>query len=196
LVPFEVAFVLAAALLPLPVPAVLPLLVVASMSLWLRGTSFAAMTKGPALYALVGAAAGLVGLVLAIAIGTPLVERLTGGAVQWSMYPIVRGSAGPFVSIAVLVGASAVAAELVLRGWIVERVLGLGGHATLAVLVGAFAEALITPGSLDTRIGAAVFGIAMGAMYVGGPRSVTAPLCARVVFSVGALALEALRVIG
>ena len=41
-----------------------------------------------------------------------------------------------------------------LRGWIVERVRELGGAPAMAVLVGAIAEALITPGGVGVRIGA------------------------------------------
>jgi hypothetical protein len=196
LVPFEVAIVLIAAAVPLPIPVVIPLLAAASLSLWVRGRSFAQVTKGPPLYAAIGAATGLVGLALAVAIGTPLVERVTDQAVQWSMYPIVRGSASAFGTLAVLVGLGAVAAELVLRGWLVERVLELGGNAVLAVLAGAFAEALVSGGDLSARFGAGVFGIAMGWMYVAGGRSVTAPMCARLTFSLGALVLEAMRVVG
>ena len=210
LVPFEVAIVLIAAVVPLPIPVVIPLLAAASLSLWVRGRSFALVMKGPALYALIGAATGVVGLVLAVAIGTPLVERVTDQAVQWSMYPIVRGSASAFATLAVLVGLGAVAAELVLRGWIVERVLELfpagrsesgalhlwRGNTVLAVLVGALAEALVSGGDLSARIGAGVFGIAMGWMYIAGGRSVTAPMCARLTFALGALVLEAMRVVG
>lgn len=196
LVPLEVAVVLAAAAIPLPIPVVIPLLAAASLSMWARGRSFAQVTKGPALYAAIGLAAGLVGLAFAVVAGTPLVERVTDQAVQWSMYPIVRGSATSFSTLAVLVGLGAVAAELVLRGWIVERVLELHGNAVLAVLVGAFAEALVSDGELTARIGAGIFGIAMGWMYVTGGRSVTSPMLARLAFSLGALALEALRVVG
>jgi hypothetical protein len=112
------------------------------------------------------------------------------------MYPIVRGSAGAFSTITVLVGLGTVAAELVLRGWIVERVLELHGSPVLAVLVGAVAEALVSDGNFTARIGAGLFGIAMGWMYIAGGRSVIAPMLARLAFSLGALALEALRVVG
>lgn len=198
LVPFEVAAVLLAAVVSLPVPVVVPLLAIASLSMWARGRSFASVVTGPPVHAAVGAAAGASALVIAIVIGTPLVERVTDGAVQWSMYPVVRGSLGTFATLAVIVGVSALAAELVLRGWIVERVLELsrGRHAVLAVLVGAFAEALVVPGDATARIGAGLFGIALGWMFVAGGRSVVAPLLARLVFSLGALGLEALRVIG
>lgn len=197
LVPFEVAIVLAAALVALPIPVVIPLLAAASLSLWVRGRSFALVTKGPALYALIGLGAGLAALALSLAVGTPLVERATEHAVQWSMYPIVRGSTGAFATVALLVGLGAIAAELVLRGWIVERVLELArGNVVPAILVGAFAEALVTDGDINARIGGGVIGLAMGWMYVAGGRSVVAPICARLAFSLGALVLEALRLVG
>ncbi len=209
LVPVEVAIVLAAAFVALPIPVVIPLLVAGSLSLWVRGLSWAHVLKGPAVYAAVGAAAGVVALLLAISLGTPLVESLTGGAVQWSTYPIVRGSPNAAVMLAVLFGIGAIASELVLRGWLVERVLELGGRPVLAILIGAFAEALIVfpvvqgdpgavmiGGDLTARIGAGLFGLALGWMYLAGGRSVLAPICARMTFALGALALEAFRLVG
>ncbi len=196
LVPVEVAVVVAASIFTLPVPAVVPLLIAASLSLWLRGRSWGGVFKGPAIYAVVGLCAGAAALVLALFVSTPLLEAVTDFAVQWSMYPVVRGSGGTAIMVAIVVAISAVAAELVLRGWIVERVLELRGHLVLAILVGAIAEALISDGDLGMRIGAGLFGIGCGWMYVAGGHSVVAPICARLVFSVGALALEALRIIG
>jgi len=196
LVPAEVAAVVLLSVVGLPIPAVVPLLVVASASLWLRGRSWAEVTKGPALYALIGGAAGIVALVLALWIGTPIAESLTDYAVQWSSYPIVRGSSVQFFVVALVVALFAVAAELVVRGWIVERVLELGGHPLLAVLVGAFAEALLAPGDFTVRIGAGLVGIGLGWMYVAAGRSVVAPICARVAFTIGALLLEAMRLVG
>jgi hypothetical protein len=196
LVPFEVAVVIAAALVALPVPTVVPLLIVASISMWLRGRSWTSVFKGPALFAAVGVVAGAAALVLALFVSTPLLESISDYAVQWSMYPVVRGSAGTTIMVSIVVGVSAVAAELVLRGWLVERVLELRGHPVLAILLGAIAEALISDGDLAMRIGAGVFGIGCGWMYIAGGRSVVAPICARLVFSLGAVVLEALRVVG
>lgn len=200
---------IAASLVALPVPVVIPLLVAASLSLWLRGRSWLAVLKGPALYAAIGAAAGAVALVISLVFGTPIVERITGGAVQWSMYPIVRGSPGTFATVAVIVAVGALAAELVLRGWLVERVLELRGPPMLAIAVGALAEALLVfplaggdpgplgiDGDLTARIGAGIFGLAMGGMYVAAGRSVLAPLCARMTFTLGALVLEAAQLVG
>jgi hypothetical protein len=209
LVPVEIAVVLAAAAIELPIPVVIPLLVAASLSMWIRGRGWTDVLRGPASYAAIGAAAGVLGLVLALAAGTPLVEGITGSAVQWSMYPIVRGSAAATLMVGVLVGVGAVASELVLRGWLVERALGFGAPPVIAILLGAFAEALLVfpvahgdPGALGitgdvtARIGAGVFGIAMGWMYVASGRSAVAPMCARATFALGALALEAFQIVG
>jgi hypothetical protein len=96
-----------------------------------------------------------------------------------------------------MVIAMAVASELALRGWIVERVLELSpGPPILPVLVGAIAEALVTPGDVATGTGAGVFGAGLGWIYVAAGRSVIAPICARIAFSLAAVVLEALRVIG
>jgi hypothetical protein len=188
--------VIAAAVISLPVPTVVPLLIAASLSLWLRGRSWAGVIKGPALYAAIGALAGGAALVLALFVSTPLLESISDFAVQWSMYPVVRGSSGTAIMVAIVVGVSAVAAELVLRGWLVERVLELRGHPVLAILAGAIAEALISDGDLGMRLGAGLFGIGCGWMYIAAGRSVVAPICARLVFSLGAVLLEALRVVG
>jgi hypothetical protein len=162
----------------------------------LRGRSWADVAKGPAIYAAIGCAAGVVALVAALLVSTPLLEAITDHAVQWSMYPFVRGSGAQAIMVAIVVGISAVAAELVLRGWIVERVLDLGGHRVLAVLIGAIAEALVSDGDFPMRLGAGLFGIGLGWMYLAAGRSVVAPICARLVFSLGAIVLETVQIIG
>lgn len=196
LVPVEVAVVIAAAVISLPVPAVVPLLIAASLSLWVRGKSWGEVIKGPPLYAGIGVAAGVVALVLALFVSTPLLEAITDYAVQWSTWPIVRGSGTNTLMVAIVVGLSAIAAELVLRGWLVERVLELGGHRVIAILVGAVAEALVSDGDLGIRIGAGIFGAGLGWMYLASGRSVVAPTCARLVFSIGAVVLEGLQLVG
>ena len=50
---------IAASLVALPIPVVIPLLVAASLSLWLRGRSWLAVLRGPGLHAAIGAAAGI-----------------------------------------------------------------------------------------------------------------------------------------
>jgi hypothetical protein len=184
----------------MPVTVIVALLAVASVTMWLRGKSWTHVIKGPAVYAAIGAAAGLIALVLALVVATPLVEGVTDWAVQWSTYPVARGSAAQAILVAIVVGVGALAAELVLRGFIVETVLDLAGDRPgarlLAILVGAVGEALLAEGDVAMRLGAGVFGLGLGWMYIAGGRSVVAPLCARLAFSLGAVALEALQLIG
>lgn len=200
LVPVEIAALLAIAIAPLPdsLPIALPLCVVATLSRWVRGRSWAEVSTGPyASLAAIGAAVGAVALALAVVLGTPVVETIAARAVEWSTMPVVRGSATAFTMVAVHTLATAVAFELALRGWIVERVLELSpGPALLPIAAGGLAEALLTPGPPAARLGAAVFGAGLGVLYVAGGRSVVAPVCARLAYAVGALSLEALRVVG
>ena len=199
LVPFEVGAVLALAIAPLPesVPVALPLLVVASLSRWVRGRDWGQLLGGDVRTVAVSAVAGLVALGLAVAVGTPFVELMSHRAVEWSAFPVARGSAMQAALVALIATAMATANELALRGWIVERVMELSpGPPILPVLAGAIAEGMVTQGDLASRIGAGVFGAGLGWIYASAGRTVVAPICARVAFGLGAVCLEALRLIG
>lgn len=193
LVPFEVAVIAAAAIVPLPetVPVAMPLAAAAALSLWIRKRSFAA---GEGVW--IGALAGVTALVIALVLGSPLVEATTDRAVMWSSYPIVRGSVAQAILVAVAVSAAAIAMELALRGWIVERARELVPRAgdVAGIAVGAIAEAVVTPGDGLVRVGAALFGAGLGWMYVA-TGGLAAPIAARVVFVLGALLLEALMLV-
>jgi hypothetical protein len=178
------------------VPWIAGLLVVATLVNWLRKRSWADRVRGPAIYAAIGAGAGLIALMLAILLGTPAVEGFTDQAVQWSSYPVVRGSVSTFAMVALVVAVGSLASELVLRGFVVELSHELTRSNIASVLMGALAEALLTGGDAGMKLGAGVFGLGLGAMYVASGRSVLAPLCARLTFALGALVLEALRVVG
>jgi hypothetical protein len=119
-----------------------------------------------------------------------------GPDLEWSPYPIVRGNAAALFQVAIIVGAATIASELVLRGWVVERVFELGGGRALAVLAGALGEALVSDGELGARLGAAVFGAGLTWMYIASGRSLVPGTCARLAFTLGALILEALRLVG
>jgi hypothetical protein len=199
LVPFEVAAIVALAIVPLPelMPVTLPLLVVATASRWARGRSWSQVLRADGWTVAVAAAAGLAALAIALAAGTPLVERMTRFTVEWSAYPIVRGSPPQLFAVALVVIAMAIASELALRGWIVERLLELApGPPVWPVVAGAVVEGLVTPGDAWVRIGAVAFGVGLGWIYVAAGRSAVASICARVAFSLGALLLEGLRITG
>jgi hypothetical protein len=201
LLPFEILAVIAVALLwprlawSELIPYSLPLVIAASAFRARRGRAREEISIDRE-HVLVGALAGAVALGLAIVVGTPIVETLSNHAVDWSQFGFVRGNGTQLVVFVVWVTIAAIAAELALRGWIVERVLELSpGPVVLPILVGAIAEAALTPGDLGVRLGAGVFGMGLGWMYVAGGRSVVAPICARLVFSVGALLLDGLRIL-
>src|SRR5512140_916168 len=95
LVPFEVAAVLALAIAPLPdaLPVALPLLAVATVSRAVRRRSFHELMHTDGRTVAIGAAAGLGALVIAVVAGAPFVELMSGRAVEWSAFPVVRGNA-------------------------------------------------------------------------------------------------------
>ncbi|MBA3460365.1 MAG: CPBP family intramembrane metalloprotease [Deltaproteobacteria bacterium] len=199
LVPVEIALVLAIALIPWPeaLPIGIPLLLAASVCRWLRGRSWAEVFTGGADHVAIGAAAGVAALALAIVLGTPVVEAMSMRGVEWSRFPIVRGSAQQMMVVLIVVSIGALAAELAFRGWLLERMLELSpGPAVLPVMCGAIAEAIVMPGDLTLRLGAGLFGAGLGWMYVAGGRSIVAPVIARVAFVSGAVVLEGLKLIG
>ncbi|HEU0034001.1 MAG TPA: CPBP family glutamic-type intramembrane protease [Kofleriaceae bacterium] len=192
LVLVEVAAVLAIAVVPWPdrVPVALPLVVAATVARWVRGRSWSELWHGRG-HAKVGALVGLGGFAVALAVMTPL----AGGMVQWSEHAIVRGNASALWMVALLVAVTAAAEEAALRGWLVERALELRAPPLVAVLLGAAAEAIVMPGDLTNRLGAAVFGLGLGWIYVAGKRSLVAPVTARVVFVLALVAAEWLRLV-
>ncbi len=145
---------------------VLALLAIGALDMWRRGTSFRWGEYGTGLGMLAGAVA-------------VLVTWFASGGWAEAQDPVVLVM-------------MAVASELALRGWLVERVRTLpvlgAGAAVLAVLAGAIAEALLAPGNLTARIGAGAFGAGLGWMYVAS--GLRAPVAARLVFVMGALALQ------
>src|SRR5439155_25692763 len=98
---------------------------VAGVARWLRGRGWTDVVRGPASFAAIGAIAGVVALALAYAV-TPVVEVAAARDIDWSQFPLVRGSPSAVLTIGTLVAMMALATELALRGWIVERALELG----------------------------------------------------------------------
>jgi hypothetical protein len=191
LVPFEVLAVAAIAVAPFgsTFPFAMPLFVVATASRWLRGRSWSERLVTPRAprTAMVGALAGA----LAIAVATPLFGAFGVTAVDWWVLPALQGD-GTQVALAVTVLlASAIALELALRGWIIERMLELSpGPATLPIATAALAEALVTPGPIVSRIGVGLFSAGLGVLYVACRRSALAPIAARCTFVIGAVLVE------
>jgi hypothetical protein len=202
-------------------PVALPLFVAATASRWLRGRAWfgegraeqtsrgkpitlsqaparspARATRDTAYLAALGVIAGAVALGLAIVVTTRGIATLSQRPFGWAEDAMARGDVVRIASVALHVAVTALALELALRGWIVERVLELSpGGPILPICVGAIAEALVTPGDGATRVGAALLGAGLGTLYVAGGRSVVAGSCARIVFQAGAVVLEGLRLV-
>lgn len=190
LAPVEALAVIAIALAPVGYmfPFALPLLAVATTSRWLRGRSWTERLVSPRML-VVGAIAGTI----AITIAAPLFGAFGVTAVDWWVLPALRGDGSQVALALCVLLASAVALELALRGWIIERMLELSpGPATLPIATAALAEALVTPGAVVSRIGVGLFGAGLGVLYVASRRSVLAPIAARCAFVTGAVLVERL----
>jgi len=215
LVPFEVLAVLAIAVAPIgdTFPFALLLLAVATTSRWIRGRSWAelvvagrastdvtsastdvasasanpAASQGLVRALAVGGVAGL----LAIAVAAPLIGAFRVTTIDWWVLPAIHGDAAQLALVSCVLLATAIALELALRGWIIERMLELSpGPTTLPIATAALAEALVTPGPIVSRIGVALFGAGLGLLYVALRRNVLAPIAARCVFVMGAVLVE------
>ena len=194
----ELVVVLACAIAPLPVPAQLPLLVMAMISLGLRGQTWAERVRFGRDPLVVGAATGVAALVLALAI-TPWIERGAGSLVQWSSVAAVRGKPEMFLVFALITTVMGLAAEMVLRGWVLERVRTLGPGRTgpiAGIAIAAVVEAVFTSEPGAPAFGSFLVGVALGTMYLAAGRNLVVPVAARVCFEVGALVVQATRLVG
>lgn len=188
LAPLEALAIAALAIAPLgdTFPIALPLLVTATASRWLRRRAWREVVGSPRVM-LPSALAGA----LALAIATPLHGAFSVTAVDWWVVPALHGELAQLVLATSALAASAIALELALRGWIIERMLELSpGPPALPIAVAALAEALVTAGPVASRIGVALFGAGLGLLYVASGRNVLAPIAARVAFVACAIIAE------
>jgi hypothetical protein len=194
----ELVVLVACAVIALPVPAQLPLLLIALISYTIRRKPWSERWVGGQSRALVGATMGAVALAIAVAIG-PVLEAQTGGLVGWTRHGIVRGKVDAFVTFAMIVAALAVATEIIMRGWILERIRELvSGRigVAIAIAVTAAIEAIFTGDPGWSSLGAALVSAALSALYLAGGRSLVAPVAARLTFELGVLVLEGLKLVG
>jgi hypothetical protein len=176
-----------------PTILLIALFALGSVDRWRRDRSWVeTLPPAPGL-ALAGIAAGAVALALALLLATPFLEDLSARAIEWTDTATVRGSVLAFVTVAMLVGATAVARELVFHRWMIDRAHEAGVRAMPAALLAAVAEGLVTDGHIVARMGAALTGFGLALLYLGGGRRLAAAIACRLTFDLGALALVALR---
>jgi membrane protease YdiL (CAAX protease family) len=171
------------------------LLAAASLERWLRGKSWTLELAPAPGYGLAGAALGAVALALAIVAAVPLWEHLTPRSIEWTQTAVVRGNLVVWLTLALLVVAQSVAAELVFRRWALERLRDLRVPGLIAALLAAVAEALAVSGNLLSRSGALLSGLGFGLLYLGAGRGLAPAIACRVTFELGALTLVALRLL-
>jgi hypothetical protein len=150
-----------------------------------------------------GALVGALALALALVLAAPVAD-VAARSVEWSTLPVVRGSALQAVTLARggdrrgagrrTDAAAGGGSRRSRRPW---RGAGRGprGAAAGGVIAAAVLEAAIAP-LPGARLGIAVTSAGFGVLYVGAGRRLGASLAARATFELGALALQALMLIG
>jgi hypothetical protein len=132
---------------------------------------------------------------------SPSLLDVTGRAVEWSTEPVVRGSVGIAATVMVVTLILGIAAEYVFRRWILDGVaawvVARGEPRQVALAAGVFVaaviEAAVSPHGDGPRIGTFIAGLGLGALYVTAGGRITGALTARLVFELGAVMLQAMR---
>ncbi len=171
-----------------PIVALIVALALGSVSRWSRGDSWSSGRPVEPLMLAGGIVVGLAALLLGVMLADPLLTSLTGRSVEWSQVAAVRGQFGAALVVGTLACAQVVAAELVLRRWVLERAREVVTPGA-AIVIATLAEAWLVGGSPGTRAGAAAIGLACGLLYIGSGGRLAPSLAARVTFELGALAL-------
>ncbi len=180
------------------------LLVVASIAMVIHGGGRWFLPRdgdrGAAWSALGGAVIGAAALGGAWLLSPALLDA-TGHAVEWTTEPTVRGSISLAAIVALVTATLALASELVFRRWLLDRIAGYvvarGEPRAVALVAGvltaAVIEAAVSPTGAGFRGGVAMTSLGLGAIYVTSGGRLAASLTARLVFDVGAIIVQALR---
>lgn len=171
----ELALVAAIIAVPLPIPTFIPLLILASVSLWMRSASWGQMVGSGEHFASDMAIGVAVGVVAQLGLWL-----LLGESLDLNTMPVVRGNISILISALIItwVGA-AIASEMVFRGYLIRRVSdalgGLGGEfadadspgtVTLATMSAALLFGWhVADGSLHTFFGGFFAGLGYGVLY-------------------------------
>lgn len=179
------------------------ILAAVSVARWVRGGRWfvARDGDGAAGWSALGGAAVGAGALAAAWMLSPAVAGLADASVEWTTEPVVRGSWSLALTVAAVTLALGVAGELVFRRWLVDRVAGWvqarGAVRTAALVVGVLAASAIEA-AVSARggepVGTFVAGVGVGTLYVGAGGRLAPCLSARLVFDLGAILLQALRV--
>ena len=171
------------------------LLAVASVDRWVRGKGWIEPRLPVPGLTVAGAGLGLVALGAALLFAGPALERATERSIDWTQITAVRGNLGILVTAIAVLGAQAIASELVFRRWLLDRLDGLGAQPWIAALAAAVAEGVVSGGHLGSRLGAAAAGLGFGLLYLGAGRRLAPAIACRLAFEIGALVIVYARLV-
>jgi membrane protease YdiL (CAAX protease family) len=173
-------------LVPLPIPALIPLLVGATLDLSLRGRSWAAVGLGGkdfGRHCLLGAAIGL-------AVASVLYFVASAST---SSTLLLEGNTSALLPALLLAAAWSAATEMVFRGFVIGSMHHLWG--SRAALVGVFVAGLFSalatgPSSSMAAMGALLYGVGYGLLYLAGRRSLALPMAAHMAIEMHTAVVE------
>lgn len=188
----ELALVGGAAAVPLTPTPLIPMVIAASLILWIGGRSWldVGLRGGDGTGAMIG---------LGVAIGAvafaalALVDPASLSANQ----PVsARGSLGVAAIAGVLAATAAFAAEMV-RGFVISRLIDLTGRPAAAVAIAAIAwGAIFGLARPAEALGLAIAGAGFGLLYLAGGKRMALPIAAHLTFEVGAVIAAAAQLSG
>ena len=161
------------ALLPLPIPPLLVLVLLASVSIALRGGSWLDTAPGDR-----AGARAHIGLGLVIGTALAILLHVLIGAGSVSML-LVHGNQRALVAGLLMALATSVASEMVFRGYVIdsmEKAWGATG-ARMGVIVGALLAVLVaSPSTVSAAAGTFVLGLGYALLYLAGRKSLALPI--------------------
>tara|TARA_R110002096_G_scaffold433887_2_gene653770 strand:+ start:78653 stop:79270 length:618 start_codon:yes stop_codon:yes gene_type:complete len=176
--------------LPLPVPALIPLVVLASVALEVRGLGWSHV----GLQGKHAARDSATGLVLGLLVASLL--PLAVGQAAESDFLLLQGNGRALVAALLLTLALSAASEMLFRGYAIAaatRVWGDSG-AIAGLLVGAVSGTIATqPASAGAALGAFVIGLGYGLLYFASGRRLILPITMHFVVDAYPIVLEFLR---
>jgi len=165
-------------LLPLPIPAMIPLVILASIALELRGLGW----NGVGLNAENALRDGLTGLLLGLLVAS-LLPLAVGGGGSGSDFLLLDGNGRVLIAALLLALALSAASEMLFRGYVITaatRIWGANG-----TIVGLLAGALVStmalqPTTIGEAFGSFLLALGYGAFYLASGRRLLLPIAVHV----------------
>lgn len=201
----ELALVVVVLLVGFPISTSIPLLVVASLSLWFRGKSWHdSGLRGDddlVVMLIVGAVLGVLAMLATAWLVAPGLEAAGALGVELSYLPVLRGNTQMLPTIFVLTWAGVIASEMVFRGWLIPRIASLFDDEVAGTGVAVFASAALYAWAVaESRqagaVGGFALGLGFGILFLAGRRSLGLPIAFHGAFQSTHLVLIYAKLVG